>query len=73
MKAAGYNAIRSAHNPASQATLDAADELGMLVIDEAFDAWNKTKRDQDYARFFEANWARTSTAWSSAGAITRAW
>jgi beta-galactosidase len=56
MKAAGYNAIRSAHNPASQATLDAADELGMLVIDEAFDAWNKSKRDQDYARFFEASW-----------------
>lgn len=56
MKAAGYNAIRSAHNPASQATLDAADELGMVVIDEAFDAWNKPKRDQDYARFFEANW-----------------
>jgi beta-galactosidase len=57
MKAAGYNAIRSAHNPASQATLDAADQLGMLVIDEAFDAWNKSKRDQDYARFFEADWA----------------
>jgi beta-galactosidase len=58
MKAAGYNAIRSAHNPASQATLDAADELGMLVIDEAFDAWNKSKRDQDYARFFAAEWEK---------------
>lgn len=58
MKAAGYNAIRSAHNPASQATLDAADELGMLVIDEAFDAWNKSKRDQDYARFFATDWKK---------------
>jgi beta-galactosidase len=56
MKAAGYNAIRSAHNPASQATLDAADELGMLVIDEAFDAWNKGKRGQDYSRFFATDW-----------------
>lgn len=56
MKAAGYNAIRIAHNPASQATLNAADELGMLVIDEAFDAWNKDKRPQDYARFFAADW-----------------
>ena len=56
MKAAGYNAIRSAHNPASQATLDAADELGMLVIDEAFDAWTKSKRDKDYARFFKSDW-----------------
>jgi len=58
MKAAGYNAIRNAHNPASQATLDAADELGMLVIDEAFDAWNKSKKDRDYARFFADNWAQ---------------
>lgn len=56
MKAAGYNAIRSAHNPSSQATLDAADELGMLVIDEAFDAWHKSKRNKDYARFFESDW-----------------
>ncbi|MBP3983355.1 DUF4982 domain-containing protein [Pseudoxanthomonas helianthi] len=56
MKAAGYNAIRSAHNPASQATLDAADELGMLVIDEAFDSWNKHKKSQDYSRFFAEDW-----------------
>lgn len=56
MKAAGYNAIRSAHNPASQATLDAADELGMLVIDEAFDSWKKSKKPQDYSRFFAEDW-----------------
>jgi beta-galactosidase len=56
LKAAGYNAIRNAHNPASQATLDAADELGMLVIDEAFDMWRKSKRAADYARFFDSNW-----------------
>jgi beta-galactosidase len=56
MKAAGYNAIRSAHNPASQATLEAADELGMLVIDEAFDAWHKDKRPEDYAKYFADNW-----------------
>jgi len=56
MKAAGYNAIRSAHNPASQATLDAADELGMLVINEAFDMWQKSKNTLDYARFFDTDW-----------------
>jgi beta-galactosidase len=58
MKAAGYNAIRSAHNPASQATLDAADELGMLVINEAFDSWNKSKKPQDYSRFFAKDWQK---------------
>jgi beta-galactosidase len=58
MKAAGYNAIRNAHNPASQATLEAADELGMLVINEAFDSWNKSKRAQDYTRFFATDRAK---------------
>lgn len=56
MKAAGYNAVRNAHNPASQATLEAADRLGMLVINEAFDAWAVPKMARDYARFFRADW-----------------
>ncbi|WP_308365679.1 MULTISPECIES: glycoside hydrolase family 2 TIM barrel-domain containing protein [unclassified Microbulbifer] len=56
MKQAGYNAIRNAHNPASKATLNAADELGMLVINEAFDSWNKHKRAKDYSRFFATDW-----------------
>jgi len=56
MKAAGYNAVRSAHNPLSQASLDAADRIGLLVIDEAFDAWAVAKRDKDYARYFSADW-----------------
>ena len=33
LKAAGFNAIRSAHNPASKALLDVCDEVGMLVMD----------------------------------------
>ena len=32
-----YNAIRSAHNPASAAMLEACDALGMYVMDETFD------------------------------------
>ena len=55
MKANGYNAIRSSHNPPAPALLRAADTLGMLVIDEAFDQWNEHKLDntEDYSRFFE--------------------
>jgi beta-galactosidase len=56
MKTAGYNAIRNAHNPASKATLDAADRLGMLVINEAFDMWAVPKMPRDYARFFHNDW-----------------
>jgi beta-galactosidase len=56
LKANGFNAIRSAHNPPSPALLDACDRLGMLVIDEAFDQWNKSKEGngQDYHQFFNS-------------------
>jgi len=58
LKAAGFNAIRTAHNPPSPAFLDACDRLGVVVIDEAFDCWQKAKNPQDYARFFDQSWQR---------------
>jgi beta-galactosidase len=67
LKSAGFNAIRNAHNPASQATLDAADELGMLVIDEAFDMWWRPKNKKDYARFFPENWQSDMTRMVASG------
>ncbi len=39
LKAAGYNAVRTAHNPPSPAFLEACDRLGLLVLDEPFDVW----------------------------------
>jgi len=56
MKANGFNAIRTSHNPPSPAFLDACDRLGMLVIDEAFDCWNEGKNPQDYHLYFN-DWA----------------
>lgn len=53
MKKAGYNAIRSAHNPCSRTLLDACDRLGMYVMDEAFDGWYTPKTHHDYSRNFE--------------------
>jgi beta-galactosidase len=58
MKANGYNAIRTSHNPPSQVFLDACDRLGMLVMDEAFDMWRVEKNAQDYHRFFDLWWRR---------------
>jgi beta-galactosidase len=58
LKAAGFDAIRTSHNPPSPAFLDAADRLGMLVIDEAFDMWERPKNPQDYHRFFKDWWAK---------------
>lgn len=49
MKDAGYNALRSAHNPCSKAMLDACDRLGMLMMDEFADGWYIHKTKHDYA------------------------
>ena len=58
MKASGYNAIRTSHNPPSTAFLDACDRLGVLVLDEAFDCWEKGKNPDDYGKYFDDWWQR---------------
>jgi beta-galactosidase len=58
LKEAGFNAIRSAHHPASRPLLSACDELGMLVMDEAFDMWTICKSSKDYALHFPLWWER---------------
>lgn len=58
LKDAGYNAIRTVHNPPSSALLDACDEIGMLVINEGFDVWQKSKKPQDYHLFFKDYWEK---------------
>ena len=58
LKAAGYNAVRTAHNPPSPAFLDACDRLGLLVLDEPFDTWKANKVKFDYGLDFDEWWQR---------------
>ena len=58
LKEAGFNAVRSAHNHASQALLNVCDRLGVYVMDELTDVWNKSKTGYDSSLDFAQNWRR---------------
>lgn len=56
LKEAGFNAVRSSHNPAGRDLLAACDRYGMLVMDEISDVWNTRKNPYDYALHFAEDW-----------------
>lgn len=56
LKEMGANAIRTAHNMPAPELMDLADEMGLFVVSEAFDIWERPKTTYDYARFFK-EWA----------------
>ena len=62
LKAAGFNALRSAHNPMSRAMLDACDRHGVLVMDELTDVWTRSKTGFDSAASFADRWEREVAA-----------
>lgn len=62
LKKYGFNAIRTAHNPASPALLNACDKYGMLVMEEAFDSWREGLLDNDYHVHFENWWKKDLSA-----------
>lgn len=58
LRSMGVNALRTSHNMPAPEVMELADELGFLVIAEAFDMWEMPKTQYDYARFF-VDWAAT--------------
>ena len=62
LKENGFNAIRSSHNPASRAMLEACDKYGMYVMDETFDMWYNRKNPYDYGCDFEQCWEEDVTS-----------
>jgi beta-galactosidase len=58
MKGLGVNAIRTSHNPPSPELLEFCDKLGLLVMDEAFDMWQRTKVRNGHGKYFD-QWGET--------------
>ncbi len=48
----GCNAIRTAHNPPAPELLELTDRMGFLVMDEAFDVWERNKTPLDFHLIF---------------------
>lgn len=53
LKAMGCNGIRTTHNPPAPELLDLCDKMGFIVMDEAFDCWEKAKKPYDYSVYFK--------------------
>ncbi|NIJ45489.1 beta-galactosidase [Wenyingzhuangia heitensis] len=53
MKSMGVNALRTSHNPPSPEILKVCDELGIVVIVEAFDEWKLGKVENGYHLYFD--------------------
>lgn len=53
LKQMGCNAIRTSHNPPAPELLDLADQMGFIVMDEAFDMWKKPKNKYDYSTVWD--------------------
>lgn len=51
-KAYGVNAVRCSHNPPAPEFLDLCDQMGFIVIDEAFDKW----KSGYYKEYFDEWW-----------------
>jgi beta-galactosidase len=52
----GCNAIRTSHNPPAPELLNLSDEMGFLIIDEAFDEWKHAKLENGYHTLWD-DWA----------------
>lgn len=62
MKENGFNALRSSHNPASTALIEACDKYGMYLMDETFDMWYNRKNKFDYGLNFLDWWQKDTAA-----------
>lgn len=63
LKKMGVNAVRGSHNMMAPGFVELADEMGILLISEAFDMWERSKTTYDYGRFFKEWHERDVCSW----------
>ena len=60
--AIGCNAIRLTHNPFGAEYLDVCQRKGVLLVEELFDGWTKSKKQKDFGRYFADHYAEVVTS-----------
>ena len=60
MKSMGVNALRTAHNPPAPELIAACEQLGIVMMVEAFDCWRHGKLAYDYHLYFD-QWSDSDT------------
>lgn len=63
MRSMGVNAVRTSHNMPAVELMELADEMGFLIVSEAFDMWEMAKNPYDYARFFKEWMEKDVRSW----------
>lgn len=58
----GCNAIRLTHNPFGAEYLDVCQRKGVLLVEELFDGWMKSKKQKDFGRYFTDHYAEVVTS-----------
>ncbi|MFD5341689.1 glycoside hydrolase family 2 TIM barrel-domain containing protein [Streptomyces hawaiiensis] len=61
MRSMGVNALRTSHNPPAPEVIQVCEELGVVMLVEAFDCWRTGKNRYDYGRFFDEWCERDAT------------
>src|SRR5690606_11801377 len=53
----------TAHNVPAVEFMELADEMGMLVVSELYDMWERPKNPYDFARFFHNSYEDDVASW----------
>lgn len=72
MKDMGVNAVRTSHNPADEDFINICNELGLLVVEEAFDGWElpKNGNSNDFSRYFNVSLDSSNTILGGESSMT---